>query len=166
MAKRVLSGTRPENVSCCLIGITTYLKDYRITFLLNGLEGINLVRADDFILPDAAGNATASFTLFTGCDEDRYLQYFFLANRSGEQFLFPEVRNCDFLFLIEGPVKKNALEKLVRQIRTLPNVVAAFDIPVGQLRNLNQVCTDLEIHFINLNRERSYHHVRRSEKNS
>jgi len=159
MAKKTLSGSKPEKISYTLIGITTHLKDYRLAFQFNAATGFGLTRTSDLVTSATPDNPAQPFSLYHWKDEDHFLQYFLLSNRTEGSFLFSEFRNYDYLLLTEGPVRKPLLEKLLKQLRLIPNVVAAFELPLTQAKNYQPVLSDLELHFINQKRERSNQHV-------
>ena len=52
--------------------------------------------------------------------------------------------------LVDGPFKKARLDRMLKTIRAIPNVLTAFEIQVGSLKNFPGFLADLEIHLMNI----------------
>jgi len=143
MAKKILLNTRPEPTHYTLIGISCHLKDYRLSYLLNRQLDLNLVKLDDF----------RDFSLYFCRDEDRMNSYFLLGNRGQETVLLPELKQTDYLLLLEGHVRKPQKEKLLEKIRSIQHVLTTFEVRFETIRNYETILNDLVIHFMNILKE-------------
>ena len=148
MAKKIMLESRSEASYFTLAGISCHLKDYRLSFLLNQKLHADLKKMDD--MPD-------DYSLYFYTDEECRNTYYLISNRNEEKVLFPELKQTDFLLLVEGPFKKAQLDKLLRAIRTIPNVLTSFDIQMGTLKNFPGFLSDLEIHFMNIKKDNKSH---------
>ncbi|MCK9218884.1 MAG: IPExxxVDY family protein [Bacteroidales bacterium] len=143
MAKKILSDVRSEPVLYTLFGISCHLKDYRLSFLLNRKLELEFIKLDDF----------REFSFYSCSQEDCFNEYFLLANRGPETILLPELKQTDFLLLVEGPFKKQQKDDLLENIRTIPNVLTSFEIRFSTIKNHETFLTDLEMHCMNIRKE-------------
>jgi hypothetical protein len=140
MAKKVILDTKSESILFTLIGISCHLKDYRLSFHLNQALELSLVKLDDF----------HGYSFYFCRDEDSYNSYYLLGNRGQDSILFPDLRQTDYLLLLEGPVKKPRKEYLLNTIRSIPNVLTSFEVRFETIKNYNSVLTDLELHLMSI----------------
>lgn len=143
MSKKLLQATDTGSLHYTLFGISCHLKDYRLSFLINRQLGMDFARMDDFL----------DFSFYLYPDEDNFNTYFLIANRSPEKVLIPELKQTDFLMLVEGPFNKSQKERLLENIRTISNVLTAFEIRFETIKNHPSLLNDLELHFDNINKE-------------
>ncbi|NQV01037.1 MAG: IPExxxVDY family protein [Bacteroidia bacterium] len=148
MAKRVFLEVHSEPTYYTLLGLSTQLKDYRLSFLLNKLPGFRFTRFEDLTvnLPDA--EEPVPFSLYTCYDEEGFNTYTLLSNRSGNYFLIPALRQTDYLLMIEGPFKKQQKETLIKALRTIPNMLLAAEINPSLIKQYESLITDLELHIM------------------
>jgi hypothetical protein len=86
-------------------------------------------------------------------DEDRYNIYYLLGNRGQDNILFSGLKQTDYIMLVEGPFKKIQKDKLLENIRSIQNVLTAFEIRFETIKNYETVLIDLEIHLMNIQKE-------------
>jgi hypothetical protein len=153
MAKKILLDTRSEPARYSLFGISCHLKDYRLSFLLNQKLELALIKMDDFTMIAGQGKVPDIFSFYFCRDEDHYNAYYLVSNRGQEGVLLPDLKQTDYLLLVEGPFKKNQSDKLLDVIRSIPNVLTAFGIRFETIRNYESFLTDLELHFMNIVKE-------------
>ena len=144
MAKKILLKSRSEPALYTLFGISCHLRDYHLVFLLNEQLELAFVKKDDFL---------GCYSLYFYRDEDCYNAYYLLGNRGEDTTLLPELKQTDFLLLVEGPFKKNQKESLLANIKGIQSVLAVFEIRFATIRNYESILNDLEIHFMNINKE-------------
>jgi len=153
MAKKVLLETRSEPTLFTLVGISCHLKDYRLSYLLNQKLELGFIKMDDLVVSTSPKNEADSFSFYHCRDEDHYNAYFLLSNRGQDSILLPGMKQTDFLLLVEGPFKKNQMEPLQQQIRSIPHVLTCYEIKFSSLKNYENLLTDLELHLTSLSRE-------------
>ncbi|HNW74342.1 MAG TPA: IPExxxVDY family protein [Bacteroidales bacterium] len=143
MAKKVLQSAESGSLHYTLFGISCHLKDFRLSYLLNKQLGMDFSKKDDF----------REFSFYLYADEDHFNTYFLLSNRGPEKVMIPELKQTDYLMLVEGPCKKKQKEWLLENIRAIPNVLTAFEIRFETIKNHPSLLDDLELHFIEINKE-------------
>jgi hypothetical protein len=93
------------------------------------------------------------FSLYRWRDDDHYNTYYLITNRSEDSLLVPQMKQADFLLLVEGPFKKKQQDDLLAGIRKIPNVLTSFGIPFSSVKNYENLLTDLELHLNEMKEE-------------
>jgi hypothetical protein len=140
MGKKILLNIRSEPTYFTLIGISCHLKDYRLSYLLNQKLEYSFSKLEDL----------QDFSFYYYRDEDRYNTYTLIANRSQESVLVPQLKQTDFLLLVEGEFKKAQKDPVLNAIRTIPNVLTAYEIRLPEIKNFEILLTDIEMHVMNI----------------
>ncbi len=148
MAKRIFLEARSGSIYYTLLGLSTQLKDYRLSFLLNKLPGFRFTRFDDLMVTMPDVKEPVSFSLYTCYDEENFNSYTLLSNRSSDHFLVPSVRQTDYLMMIEGPFKKQQKDDLLKALRTVPNILLATEINTSSIKQFESLISDLELHHM------------------
>jgi hypothetical protein len=154
MAKKILLKSRPDPVLYTMAGISCHLVDYRFLHMLNKELGFNFSKEEDLQVHLQAQEEAASFSLYVFKDEDQRNSYYLIANFSHDRVLIPEYRQTDFIMLIEGDFNKQRMDPLLKAIRSIPNVLTAYEIKIGDLKNPETFLTDLEMHITRIRKER------------
>ena len=153
MAKKILLKTRSEPAFYTLIGVSCHLMDYRLIHLLNKELGFNFSKEDDLKFNVSLLKQAVPFSCYTYKDEDQRNSYNLIANFSQDVVLVPEFKHIDFIILIEGDLKKNKKDALLKAIRSVPKVLTAFEIKVTDLKNPETFLTDIEMHLIDIHKD-------------
>jgi hypothetical protein len=153
MAKKILLRTRSEPTFYTLIGVSCHLMDYRLSHLLNKELGFNFRKEDDLKINVSAIKQAVPFSFYTYKDEDQRNSYNLISNFSQDVILVPEFKHTDFIMLIEGDLKKNKKDALLKAIRSVQKVVTAFEIKVTDIKNPETFLTDIEMHLIEIRKE-------------
>jgi len=153
MAKKILLKIRSEPAFYTLIGVSCHLMDYRLLHLLNKELGFNFSKEDDLKINVPAMKQVIPFSFYTYKDEDQRNSYNLIANFSQDVVLVPEFKHTDFIMLIEGDLKKNKKDALLKAIRSVPKVLTAFEIKVADIKNPETFLTDIEMHLIDIRKE-------------
>ena len=143
MAKKILLETRSEPVLYTLVGISCHLRDYQLTYLLNEKLDLGFIKEEDF----------QGYSFFYCRDENFFNSYYLLGNRGQESVLLPEMKQTDYLLLIEGPFKKIQKDRLLKNIQSLDSVLTSFEVKIDLIRNFETMLNDLEIHFMTIHKE-------------
>ncbi|MCX6249631.1 MAG: IPExxxVDY family protein [Bacteroidetes bacterium] len=150
MAKKVLLDIHSEPTYYTLIGLACHLRDYRLSYHLNKKLEFSFVKEQELCITLPGKQGYAGFSFFYYKDEDHQNAYCLIANRSESLILVPEMKQLDFVLLVEGEFKKNRKDGLIRCISTIPNVLTAFEIKLTDVKNYENILTDIELHLINV----------------
>ncbi|MEI6455458.1 MAG: IPExxxVDY family protein [bacterium] len=159
MAKKFHIETRSEPAVFTLIGISCHIKDYRLSFLLNHELELGFGKLEDFVVTMAATGEPDSFSFYFCRDEDQFNTYYLLSNRGQESLLVTELKQADFLLLVEGPFKKTQLDALLASIKKIQQVLTCFEIKFSTIKNFENLLTDLELHLMNIKKESKIRYI-------
>jgi len=122
-----------EDYDFDLFGISCRTKNYRICWELNNALGIDLKRADDFIIDKKL--VTGSFAFYEFFDNENHISYHLIANKSKNGNLLPEKKNIDFIFLIKGVINKDYTLKIQHKINTISVILTSFPVNPNELKS-------------------------------
>ena len=80
-------------------------------------------------------NEKSSFSFYEFIDENNYLEFFFISNRSKSGFLIPEQKKVDFFLMIRGNVSESLTKEIIGKINSLSLVLTSFNIDPNQLKS-------------------------------
>ena len=153
MAKKILLETRAEPAFFTLVGISCHLLDYRLLYDFNKQLDFNFNKERDFTPTSMTPEENSSFSFYIYKDEDTRNSYYLLANKNPDIYLLPALKQADFLLFIEGPLSKIRQETLLNGIRSIQKVLTAFEIKFNQVKNYENLLTDIELHIMNIAKE-------------
>lgn len=156
MAKRTFLEVRSGSTLYTLLGLSTQLKDYRLSFLLNKLPGFCFTRVEDLSVKIPDAGEPIHFSLYTCSDEENFNAYTLISNRSTDHFLVPSVKQADYLLMIEGPFKKQQKDELLKSLRTVPNMLLAAEINTSSVKQFESLLSDLELHIMKSKKLRTH----------
>jgi len=137
--KQTLKLKVDDDIRFRLLGISCHENDYRLVWAVNNQLKWSFVRADNLVVHNQKLKTDLEFSRFTFTDDSRYMTYNLISNRCPDGFLFPEIRNFDFLLHITGEINISDMEILIKQYRKIDIISAVFTIEPNQIRNIHQV---------------------------
>lgn len=129
------------------MGLSSNQKDYRLCWFLNRELRMNLRRLDDFHHKPKGGESNCSFAVFHHAIPELKQKYFLVNNRCSGGILLGEPRNLDYLLLIHGPESALPLDELLKRLRRMPAVQAAYLLGQGGDRRSTAFFYDFE-HYL------------------
>jgi hypothetical protein len=127
-----------EEINFCLAGISSHENDYRLVWAMNAAFQFTFVRIENLVIYQPKINSNLEFSRFTHTDEDKYLTYHLISNRCADGYLFSEIKNLDYLLQVTGETDKKFLDGLVKELKKVGVISAAFPIDPRQLKNAHQ----------------------------
>lgn len=140
--KQTLKLRVEEHINFKLIGISSHENDYRLVWSINNLLKMQFVRMENLIIHRQKLKTDMEFSRFSHHNEDKYLTYFLISNRCPDGFLFPEVKNFDFLLQIIGDINDGQIKELIRDIKTASVVSAVFLLQPEKIKDITRVLPD------------------------
>ncbi|MGE0561338.1 MAG: IPExxxVDY family protein [Flavobacteriales bacterium] len=122
-----------EDYDFSLIGISCHAKDYRLCYELNKILEIDLVRGEDLDIDSKSSKA--NYALYDYIDEENFIDYYLLSNRSNKGFLIPEHKSTDFFLLLKGASNNDIIENIINKISEIQLVLTSFQIDVNTLKS-------------------------------
>lgn len=120
-----------------LYSISSSESDIRICYVLNRILGINLSLADNIILQNK--DSKQGFRNFFYESEHGTEKYYFILNRNGGNYLFPELKRIDFVFLIISDTDISGLESIILSIKEQPEISALIPVDPSRIKSLSKI---------------------------
>ncbi|MFB1021710.1 MAG: hypothetical protein ACI9DK_002134 [Vicingaceae bacterium] len=116
-----------------LIGICSHAKDYRLSWEMNKALELDLVKGDNYEL--SVKGEKQSYSFFNFIDEENWVEYYLINNRTVNGILIPEEKKSDYFLLIRGVLRGGQKESLVKGIAEIKNVLTTYEIEVESLKS-------------------------------
>jgi hypothetical protein len=133
--KKIVKLQISETNRYALIGISSHENDYRLVWAMNNAFSYQFTRIENLVIFSQKVNADLEFSRFTFTDEDKYLTYHLISNRCPDGFLFPEIKNLDYLLQIMGELDAKHLAAILKDLKKVSIVSAVFMIDPNQLKD-------------------------------
>jgi len=130
-----------------LIGISCHLKDYRLTFFLNKKLHLHLSRIDDFV-QEGHDKANLNYSVFFYQCLETQNNFCLISNHHSDGKLIPNIGSIDYFLLIENEIPNGRKKELIKEIKTIPNVLTAYELDLAKVKNIHQLLAELELQFI------------------
>jgi len=122
-----------------LFGISSHENDYRLVWAINNQLSYKFNRIQNVIIRDPKLKTDLEFSQYLYTDEDQYLSYYLISNRCPDGFLFPEIKNLDFLLQISGGINDAHLTALIKSLKKISILSAIFIINPKKLRDADRI---------------------------
>lgn len=122
-----------------LLGIVSFERDYRLSWEMNARLGLDLVRTEDHKLSHPKTRKEQLFSCFVYEDEDSYLSYKLLSNKSDMGFLLDSLKNIDFLLVVSGEYYDSLATDFRSRLLGLDTVQACFVLDPQTIRHSMKV---------------------------
>jgi len=120
-----------------LLGISSSENDYRLSWEINKILEISLRKGTDHITKRK--EIEQVFLVYTFNDEEGYLQYFLIANKSENGYLIEELRNIDYFLQIHGDLIDKQQEQIISSVRNIKGVTGIFKLNINTLKSKNRL---------------------------
>jgi hypothetical protein len=135
MPKKVHKLSEKEDYRFKLAGISSAENDYKLSWALNQILGINLVRLDNLEVYHKRLDDKQAFSQFEYFDEETLVQYRLISNRSVNGYLLEEMKNLDYLLQISGDMDEAWLENLIEKMNSIDGIILAFPLDPTTLKS-------------------------------
>ena len=122
-----------------IIGISSHENDYRLVWAINEKLGMQFLRIDNLIVHHVKLKEDLEFSRYLFDDESRYLKLYLFGNRCDDGFLFPEVKNLDFILQIVGEISTAELKNLEKKLKTVDVVSTAFILQPEKIKGIGKI---------------------------
>ena len=120
-----------------LLGISSSENDYHLSWKINKALEINLKRSSDHTIKKK--EIEQVFLVYTLYDDDAYLQYSLISNKSENGFLIEELRNIDYFLKIHDDLSENQKQHLTSSIMNINGVTGVFKLNINTLKSKNKL---------------------------
>ncbi len=119
-----------------LLGIVAPVKDYLFCWQINQVIGFNFKINNACEIQVNKKKRDYFFSVYEYAVPTTSLIHYIYNNQFDGEFLLPEFRHLDFLWLLKGELLQGEdLKELIKSIKALPGVQLVIEIPNEQIRN-------------------------------
>lgn len=140
--KKTLKLRIEHKINFRIIGISSHENDYRMVWAINENLSMKFLKVDNLVVHVPRRKEDLEFSRYLFDDEDRCLKYFLISNRCPDGFLFPEVKNLDFVMQVAGEMTDTELTGLIKKLKGVEVVSTAFIIQPENLKGIQNILVD------------------------
>ncbi|HMG83775.1 MAG TPA: IPExxxVDY family protein [Ferruginibacter sp.] len=119
-----------------LLGLVAPIKDYQFSWQLNQILGFDFRINNEIEIQLAKKSRTYFFSIYQYAVPSTSLVHYLYNNQFDGEYLLPEFKHLDFLWLIQGDeITPDELNALMRSIRSLPNVQLVTEMTNEKIKN-------------------------------
>ena len=119
-----------------LLGIMAPIKDYQLCWHLNSLMGIDFRINHDIEIQLTKKKRNYFFTVYEFSESTGSLCHYLYNNRFDGEYLLPEFKHLDFLWLMKGDiVNEIGLQQAIENIRSINDVQLVIELTNEKIRN-------------------------------
>lgn len=119
-----------------LFGIVAPIKDYQFSWQLNQQLGLGFRINNDLEIQLNKKHRKYFFSVYEYALPSICLTHYLYNNQFDGEYLLPELKHLDFLWLLKGgPVASEDLKILIQSVRTLPGVQLVNELTNEKIKN-------------------------------
>lgn len=119
-----------------LIGIVAPLKDYQFCCHLNQLLRFDFRNNNDIEIQLNKKKRDYFFSVFEFREKNNSLVHYLYNNQFDGEYLLPEFKHLDFLWLLKGdPVADEVMQSIMQAIRSINGVQLVMELTNEKIRN-------------------------------
>lgn len=118
-----------------LIGLASHENDYRLSWAINSNLHFNLIQTKPHQITPKNAIEPASFNVFEFEDEDNYLKYLLISNRSENGFLIPEFKNIDYFLELQGEISEEEIQSFKQKLNSIDIIQTSIVIDIQSLKS-------------------------------
>lgn len=124
-----------------LIGIVCAYPSYRFCALMNSCFDLRLARDGESDVCVKSQNNSNYFALYRYHAPMTSNEFSLYELKREKQFLLPELKQLDYLFMMKGPTAEDDADKYTEALRTIPDIQLAQLIDMERLKNVDYLMT-------------------------
>lgn len=119
-----------------LIGIVAPLKDYQFCWYLNQLLRFDFRNNNEIEIQLNKKKRDYFFSVFEFKEKNNSLVHYLYNNQFDGEYLLPEFKHLDFLWLLKGdPVEEETLQSIMQAIKSINGVQLVMELTNEKIRN-------------------------------
>ncbi|MFN8290146.1 MAG: IPExxxVDY family protein [Chitinophagaceae bacterium] len=119
-----------------LLGIMAPVKDYQFCWHINTTTGLDFRLNQELEIRLIRRKRDYFFSIFEYNEPARYLSHYIYNNQFDGEYLLPEFKHLDFLWLMKGDeVCEEALQETIQTIRSIPQVQLVAELTADKINN-------------------------------
>ena len=119
-----------------LLGIMAPMKDYQFCWQINNMLGVDFRVNNDIEIQLKKKNRNYFFSLFEYREPSTSLEHYIYNNQFDGEYLLPEFKHLDFLWLMKGDVVTDEmLQRQTESLRSINGVQLVVELTNEKIRN-------------------------------
>jgi hypothetical protein len=119
-----------------LLGIMAPIKDYQLCWHLNHLMRMDFRINNDIEIQLSKRDRNYFFAVYEFCEPTGSLSHYLYNNRFDGEYLLPEFKHVDFLWLMKGDiVNEESLQQTINDIKEISGVQLVIELTNEKIRN-------------------------------
>jgi hypothetical protein len=132
--KNIHTIDKDNHPECYFLGISSHENDYRISWAMNNLLGLKFIKADNHKSFNKRLGEMQEFSIYISEMDEFSPKYKLISNRCDNGFLLEDLKNIDFLLLVEHIGNTTNTADLLQQIKSIPFISAVFPLHYAALK--------------------------------
>jgi len=128
-----------------IIGISSHLKDYRLSFNINRKLDFQLKRLSDLEIIKGKNKKTQKFSLFHYEQPDTQNKIYLISNNTPNGKLIPSQKQTDYFLLIKDIIDYQRKNKIIKAIKAIRNVLMVYEINHNTIKNIDSILAEVEL---------------------
>jgi hypothetical protein len=124
-----------ENFDFLLFGLSSHENDYRLVWKINQTFSFNFERGKNHRIISKKTGQEIEFALYSYDDEDTFYLYHFISNKSDQGVLLEELKNIDYLIMIQGEFTDAFSNGFLNRLKKIETIQGVFKIDPAGLKN-------------------------------
>lgn len=119
-----------------VLGIMTPVKDYQFCWHINTSTGLDFRLNHELEIKLIRRKRDYFFSLYEYNEPNKYLSHYIYRNQFDGEYLLPEFKHLDFLWLMKGDeVCDEAMQETIQTIRSIPHVQLVAELTADKITN-------------------------------
>ncbi|MBI1342110.1 MAG: IPExxxVDY family protein [Terrimonas sp.] len=119
-----------------LLGIMSRLKDYQFCWQVNGMLGMDFRINNEIEIQLTKKKRNYFFAVYEFLEPTGSLEHYIYNNQFDGEYLLPEFRNLDFLWLMKGDiVTREQLQQTINGLRQINGVQLVSELTNEKIKN-------------------------------
>lgn len=119
-----------------LLGIMAPVKDYQFCWYLNTNIGLSFRMNNDIEIKLIKKKRNYFFSVYEYNEPTRFLSHYVYNNQFDGEYLLPEFKHLDFLWLMKGDeVSDESLQETIQTIRSINSVQLVLELTNEKIKN-------------------------------
>ncbi len=119
-----------------LLGIMAPVKDYQFCWHLNTVMGLNFRQNNEIEIKLVKKKRNYFFSVYEYKEPTRFLSHYVYNNQFDGEYLLPEFKHLDFLWMMKGDaVSDEALQETIQIIKAINSVQLVVELTNEKIKN-------------------------------
>ncbi len=119
-----------------VLGIMAPVKDYQFCWFINTSTGLDFRLNPELEIKLIRKKRDYFFSLYEYNEPNKFLSHYIYKNHFDGEYLLPEFKHLDFLWLMKGDeVSDEAMQETVQTIRSIPQVQLVAELTIDKISN-------------------------------